>query len=241
MTSETASRFAEIQNLVNQRDSHLMEIEELVCNIYSCHTCGGTGGWRRVAYLNMTDSNTDCPSGWVMTNYSIRTCGRASDRQYSCDSVYFPVSRGEEYTQVCGKIQAYQFGWATGFTGYSRRNYTLDEAYFSGVAVMHGSPRQHIWSFVSGAAENYESIGNQIVNCPCATQVSDIESPPFVGDDYFCESGYKWPGSFNSSDVFTLHSDDPLWDGAGCHSTSTCCTINNPPYFIKYLDNVYHR
>ena len=27
------------------------------------HTCGGTGGWRRVVYLDMTDPNTNCPSG----------------------------------------------------------------------------------------------------------------------------------------------------------------------------------
>ena len=24
------------------------------------HTCGGTGGWRRAVYLDMTDPNTDC-------------------------------------------------------------------------------------------------------------------------------------------------------------------------------------
>ena len=60
-TSETASHFAEIENLVNQSDTQLMEIEELICDIHGCHECGGTGGWRRVVYLDMTDSNTDCP------------------------------------------------------------------------------------------------------------------------------------------------------------------------------------
>ena len=39
------------------------------------HTCGGTGGWRRAVYLDMTDLNTDCPSGWRETGYSKRTCG----------------------------------------------------------------------------------------------------------------------------------------------------------------------
>ena len=37
------------------------------------------------------------------------------------------------------------------------------------------------------------------------------------------------------SELYTLHFNDPLWDGDGCHSTSTCCTFNNPPYFTKYL------
>ncbi len=28
---------------------------------------------------------------------------------------------------------------------------------------------------------------------------------------------------------------DPLWDGAGCGPTNTCCTFNNPPWFYKEL------
>ena len=58
--------------------------------------CGGTG---RVVYLDMTHPNTNCPSGWNMTNYNIRTCGRASDGYDTCDSVFFPVSEGK-YSQV---------------------------------------------------------------------------------------------------------------------------------------------
>ena len=81
------------------------------------HTCGGTGGWRRVVYLDMTDPNTDCPSGWRETGYSKRTCGRASDDYYTCDSATFPVGGGE-YSQVCGRIKAYQWGETQGFKVY---------------------------------------------------------------------------------------------------------------------------
>ena len=109
----------------------------------------------------------------------------------------------------------------------------MNDSYFSGVAVMHGSPRQHIWSFVAGAVENYTSYAETL--CPCDTSYN-ISIPSFVGDDYFCESGYIYPG-FYDSEFFSFHSDDPLWDGDGCHSSSTCCTFNNPPYFTKYLDN----
>ena len=35
---------------------------------------------------------------------------------------------------------------------------TLDDAYFSGVVVTHGSPRQHIWTFAAGAVENFTYI-----------------------------------------------------------------------------------
>ena len=41
----------------------------------SIYTCGGTEGWRRVVYRNMTDPNTNCPSGWQLTGHSKRTCG----------------------------------------------------------------------------------------------------------------------------------------------------------------------
>ena len=52
------------------------------------YTCGGTGGWRRVVYLDMTDPNTTCPSGWHLSGLSktLRTCGihsRTSTQLYS--------------------------------------------------------------------------------------------------------------------------------------------------------------
>ena len=224
----------EIEDHDKQTSTKLMDIQSLICNSHDVDCCGGTGGWRRVVYLNMTDPNTECPSGWNMTNYTIRTCGRASDGPDTCDSVFFPVSGGE-YSQVCGKMKAYQWGWTPGFWEYDQRGQTtIDQAYFNGVAVIHGSPRQHIWSFVAGAVDNDASFDNKF--CSCNTS-HNISIPSFVGDDYFCESGYIWPGVFNYNELYSFHSEDPLWDGDGCHSNSTCCTFNNPPYFTNYLDN----
>ena len=211
----------EIEDHDKQTSTQLMEIESLICNSHDVDCCGDASkGWRRVVYLNMTDPNTDCPSGWSMTNYNIRTCGRASDGYHTCDSVFFPVSGGE-YSQVCGKMKAYQWGLTNGFYGYYRGYSTVNDSYFSGVAVLHGSPQQHIWSFVAGAVENFPLYIEEL--CPCDTSYN-ISIPSFVGDDYFCESGYIWPGTHN---LYSFHSDDPLWDGDGCHSSSTCCTFNN--------------
>ena len=61
--------------------------------------------------------------------------------------------------------------------------------------------------------------------CPCDT-IHNIPIPPFVGENYFCESGYIWPGYFNQSQ-YTFHSNDTLWDDRDCHSTSTCCSHHN--------------
>ena len=152
-TSELADLQSSLQSSINS--TLCQKVKEIKDTIISppVHTCGGTGGWRRAVYLDMTDNNTDCPSGWRETGYSKRTCGRASYSPHTCDSVTFPVIGGE-YSQVCGRIKAYQWGVTWGLYGYSQGQNTIDDAYFSGVAVMHGSPRQHIWTFVAGVLEN---------------------------------------------------------------------------------------
>ena len=53
--------------------------------------------------------------------------------------------------------------------------------------------------------------------------------PPYVGNDYFCDSGRNNTGASR-----TYFTNDPLWDGAGCVSGS-CCTFNSPPWFCKNL------
>ena len=180
----------------------------------------------------MTDPNTNCPSGWNMTGYSKRTCGRASSSSLSCDSVFFPVSGGP-YSQVCSRIRAYQWGLPDAFLGYNHdAQTTIDSAYVSGVGVMYSSPRQHM-TFANGLWENSAHL--YYSSCPSDT-TGVISIPPFVREDYFCESGYIHSGYYNATDWYRLHSNDTLWDGRDCHSTSTCCSLHNPPYFIKTLN-----
>ena len=221
----------------DQMTAELMELNEYLkenlthqINSLGVHTCGGTGGWRRAVYLDMTDPNTDCPSGWRETGYSKRTCGKTNSGRYTCDSVTFPVSGGT-YSQVCGRIKAYQWGSPSGFLGYRHGHNTIDKPYFSGVSVMHGSPRQHIWTFVAGDRENY----TYPTTCPCDS-TSSIRIPTFVGEDYFCEAAYIYPGYYDPESEHIFHSNDTLWDGKDCHSSSTCCSRRNPPYFTKTLN-----
>ena len=196
--------------------------------VLSNYTCGGTGGWRRVVYLNMTDPNTNCPLGWQLTSYSKRSCGRVGTTSYSCDSVLFSVSGGN-YTSVCGSIRAYQYGYTQGFLAYHRRYVTtIEGAYVSGVSLTHGIPQQHIWTFAVGYSEAQPT---QTRVCPCDAPPNSISIPPFVGVDYFCESGVN-----SGVPAFqTFYPEDPLWDGEGCGSSSSCCSFNNPPYFTKTL------
>ena len=211
--------------------SQLMGINQNLLHHTLLYTCGGTVGWRRAVYLDMKNPYTHCPSGWNLTDYSKRTCGRSGTGQRTCDSVFFPVSGGP-YSQVCGRIRAYQCGLCVGFFGFFRGRNTIDSNYFDGVAVMHGSPRQHIWTFAIGIWEN--GTTHNLYNCPCDT-TGDLLIPPFVGEDYFCESGYVYPGYRNTTLEYRLHSNDTLWDGEDCHSSSSCCSLHNPPYFTKSL------
>ena len=201
-------------------------IENCQKPVRSDYECGGTGGWRRVVYMNMTDPDTNCPLGWGLTRHSKRTCGRFGTGVYSCDSVFFLVSGGD-YTSVCGSIRAYQHGYVSAFSLYdSGIITTIDRAYVAGVSLTHGNPRQHIWTFAAGRTEFAEPFNINV--CPCDTSFV-IRTPLFVGGDYFCESGV------DSGSLYGFHPDDPLWDGEGCSNSSSCCLFNNPPYFTKQL------
>jgi hypothetical protein len=101
-------------------------------------------------------------------------------------------------------------------------NYTIDEVYVDGISVTHGTPRSHIWTFAA-------SRNNVSTQCPCKGGAS---APIFVGDNYYCESGYVGD---RGQPPTVLYTSDPLWDGAGCESEiqGTCCS--NAPWFAVNL------
>ena len=192
------------------------------------HTCNGTSGWKRVAYLNMTDISHHCPTGWGNTSYSRRTCGRASTRPRTCDSAIFPVG-GMEYTRVCGRVVGYQFG---GISAFLRSSHNIESHYVNGLSLTHGSAgsREHIWTFAGGLAESNTRYSSHM--CPCDGGTAPVLE--FIDNDYFCESGINGPW-IDSQWIF--HPNDQLWDGMDCLPTSSCCTLNDPPYFIKDIGN----
>ena len=217
------------ENILSNVTEELKQTSDSLLDSLGYYICGGEGGWRRVVYLDMTDPTTSCPSGWQLTHHSKRSCGKVSSGSLTCNSAFFPVTGGP-YTRVCGKIIGYQNGITDAFEAYDDGLVTtIYGAYVSGVSLTHGSPgsRAHIWTFAAGVAEDLPTLNDV---CPCDATIS-IAIPPFVGGDYFCESGVN-SGSFTG-----FHPDDPLWDGQGCTSNSTCCSFNNPPYFTKHLSN----
>ncbi len=122
-------------------------------------TCGNiTGGWMRVAELDMTNSSHQCPSGLMERNDSnIRTCVRDSESA-GCSSI--PISTYDiPYSKVCGRIIAYQYGNPDAF--FSQLDINLP--YVDGVSLTHGNPREHIWTFAASESE----LLNRASACPC--------------------------------------------------------------------------
>ncbi len=182
----------------------------------------------RVANLDMTDHNQNCPDGFRLvsrTTPPLRTCGRPGPA--GCVSTTYPTY-GVEYSRVCGRVIGYQDKTPDGFNPYfDNRTLSIDDIYVEGVSLTHRRPRQHIWTFANALDEIHS---NRYV-CPCIrpdlTYTGAV--PPFIGQDYFCETGSRQAYSF------IFYPDDPLWDGQGCGGTSTCCEFNNPPWFCKQL------
>ena len=202
--------------------------------------CGSGGGWTRLAYLDMSDSTENCPSGFrLYQSGGVRACGRATSSVGSCVSVQFP-SNGISYSQVCGRVVGYQYGstdavYAANYQGTETYGSVIDPShndinsyYVDGVSITHGSPRQHVWTLMVGPQGSSIAYDGRY-NCPCSP--GSIQGPfiqSFVGNDYYCESG---AGSSWSNILYT---SNPLWDGQGCGSIETaCCNVTGIPWFHR--------
>jgi len=210
------------------RNETLIILREHVLPPTPRHGCGGSG-WTRVTFINMTNTSQQCPSGLTLTTYSKRTCGSTS----GCHSTSFSVG-GMAYSQVCGRTIGYQFGDTVAFYPYNGGIHTtIDSQYVDGISLTHGAPgaRQHIWTFAAGLTEDDQSVGDHAIrSCPCSAS-GPVRVPPFVGNDYFCESGLHTP----FAGQYILYENDPLWDGQNCRANTTCCQFNTPPWFTRDL------
>ena len=185
----------------------------------------------RVAHLDMTQPNQQCPSEFRLITDPKRLCGRPGPS--GCVSVKFSTN-DIPYNKVCGKVIAYQEGSPDAQCPYTGRQtdrliHTIEEVYLDGVSITHGTPRQHIWSFIASIAENF----NDCTGCPCYAEFNG-DRIPFIENNFFCDSAIDtWRHHIH---IHVLHLDDPLWDGEGCGSNNHCCSYNNPPWFCTELD-----
>ena len=191
--------------------------------------CDGKGGWMRVGYINMSEPNATCPSGlnsYFFPNINYPLCDRPHPSNGGCNSTIFSTF-GLNCSQVCGQIRGYHRGNVDGIYDNNHGSPSLEGAYVDGVSITHGNnPRHHIWTYIVGQKET--SITQW--DCPCNNGSTET-IPQYVGDDYYCESGVS------VSEAYTLHYNDPLWDGIQCNYLEfPCCTSPNMPWFVKSLN-----
>ena len=231
MTSTKSIRLAEECLMTTGSTLLLHGVHQVYCDMEL--ECGGhKGGWMRIADLD-TSRGDNCPSGWtkITTNDtgqpSIDVCRSPSDNA-GCYPTIFTVN-GTSYHRICGKTRGYQKYTMDAFGGPrdGRSAKTIDD-YVDGLSITLGKPRKHVWTYIVGFSEI--SNGGYTHYCPCATAQGGRTSPMFVGDHYYCESGYA--GSVTPSNIF--FTSDPLWDGSGyAHSTTQCCANINLPWFFR--------
>jgi len=216
-----------LQEIAAGFNQTIEEIDQNDTTTYTVPECGGSG-WRRVAFLNMTDPTQQCPDTWrEYSEDSVRACGRQESDIASCSSVEYSPD-GLEYTHVCGQIMGYQFGSPDGYSvSHAYISLTpgneINEPYVDGVSVTYGNPRQHIWTLYGGLRE-FDA------GC-CSTPTSSSQPPSFVEQNYFCDTGN--PDGHLMTVLFTT---SPLWDNdANCPSSATCCAPHSGPWFNTTL------
>ena len=198
-----------IQTLNQTLTDRLLSLESsstttTVCNITSSN-------WKRIAYFDTT-KGISCPAGLcTVTNSSTNqiACGRSVNR--GCTSLRF--SPNGNYTNVCGRVRGYQYAYTEVFNSGS----DIDSPYVHGVSITHGTPRTHLWSYVTGRSEQNNIT---ISRCPCARSdpIDRSDVPTFVGEDFYCESGFS-----GSNVERRIAWEDPLWDGQGCFASGNQC------------------
>ena len=182
------------------------------------------GQWRKIAGINIS-AGDECPTGWLKSSYNGISFCRAPSDDGGCYSTNFSTN-GMSYQHVCGRARGYQKGRPNAF--YGNRD-SINTYYVSGLSISYGNPRHHIWTYAAA------TLGGPIYNCcncPCAYRPGPAP-PSFVENNYYCESGTE-TDEIDSAYYFS----DPLWDGAGCSASNTCCSNTDQPWFHHQLSEV---
>ena len=116
------------------------------CSTSTALTCNGISGqWRRVAYLDTSQTNIECP-GSLQATTNLPSCSIFGSSP-TCSSVFFS-SGGLPYSQVCGRIYGRCSLTPDAFDTFpvDRPPFpTIDDNYVDGVSLSYGmNPRNHV-------------------------------------------------------------------------------------------------
>ena len=197
------------------------------CEMGTNNMFGQSGGWMRIANVDMRNNDSQCPPGLVYNVTEGRRLCRKPSLAPGCSSTTFSA-QGVEYRKVCGKVIGYQYYQPNGFGPSKYTSQSIDRTYVDGVSITYGTPRQHVWTFADAHDEDITSRRHE--GCPCLHPSASFTGviPNFVGNDYYCETGSSTLAQRR------YYFDDPLWDGEGCEGENECCNRGGP-WFCKQL------
>ena len=195
---------ASVWMAVGVTQTYLLLLQLLVYCYTIEHPSCGEGIWMRIGFFDMTKAFSECPSPLQMFLQNNKKYCR---RQYpGCTSVYFD-SLSQQYTEVCGMVEGYQYGHMDAF---STSLTSINSAHLDGISITRGSPRQHIWSYAVGEVAYSSLFSPRSDVCPCTRYGTTATVPRFIGSDYYCSTGAT-SGTVTTSNVFPT----PLWRNFG--------------------------
>ena len=176
--------------------------QRLYCEMNTTRCGDITGGWTRVAHIDMKEPQQTCPSPLRTLTSPKRMC--AGQTAAGCTSVRYS-SRGLNFTQVCGQAIGYMHASVDGLDAIVTTK-TIDNPYVDGLSITYGSPRRHVWTYAAG----------HIQRCLCHPNSYASQPPSFVGQHYYCDGWYgRWA-------YRRWYPQYRLWDSEGCPAGNTC-------------------
>ena len=207
-------------------DSHGV-VRRIYCNMEL-----STGGYARAAYLDMTNPAQHCPPELFLKEQNgTRACGRPETYEGSCASLFFQPPY--PYTEVYGRVNAYQFGRTGGINPFGHVGDKINDTYVDGVSITRGPHREHVWTFITSYNGIRDLFEDNRRSCPCSVNDTIYPMlPKFLDDHWFCESGVL----VDTTERHLYYTDDPLWDGKQCGPLEPCCSTTGQPWFHRSLD-----
>ena len=181
-------------------------------------------GWTRVVEIDLHNGD-ECPAPWRKIEVNDVYMCRSPLDQGGCSSALFSTN-GTQYTKIRGMVKGYQKGSTDAFQ--NRYKNPISGPYVDGVSItLHSTPCTHVWTYASGLSSGPNSAYDTF-NCPCSP-VQGPDSPPFVGENYFCSTGNPTNYVFT-----TYYTNNPLWDNNVCMDPhDTCCDYAGLPWFTR--------
>ena len=186
----------------------------------------GSKGWTRVALVDVPNDKA-CPGDLRFIESPIPTCG-GPDNSGGCASANF-TTHGISYSQVCGRLRGYQVGEPNAFGPYV--NDRAPDLVMDGALISHGKGQEHIWAYAIAARKIPSTIFQKSRVCPCSGGNFTGTVPPFIGNDYYCDSAVYRGGDGLPRKFHTT----PMWTGEGCTPPNFCCSQSGMPWFCKTL------